>query len=92
MSSMCAGKNLGWKYLLRTRFVSDSYYRIPLQKCTTNVVRSRYRKANSSLISTLSWKCLTAKSRNDPQEDCKGTSNQVFHFDTKTGHFEPKLV
>ena len=40
--------------------------------------------------STLSWKCLTAKSvASVTQEDCKGTTDQIFYFDNKTGHFGP---
>ena len=49
----------------------------------------RFEPKNNSLISTLSWKCLTVKGTTVTQEECKDLSEQVFYFDSKTGHLGP---
>eukprot|EP01045_Picozoa_sp_COSAG04_P037319 COSAG04_NODE_9476_length_860_cov_1.206307_2_plen_106_part_01 len=49
----------------------------------------RFEPKNNSLISTLSWKCLTVKGTTVTQEECKDTSDQEFYFDSKTGHLGP---
>jgi hypothetical protein len=54
----------------------------------------RYDRTNHSLISTLSWKCLTAKGGGTTvtQEECgkQGmSSDQIFYYDNTTGRFGP---
>lgn len=54
--------------------------------CKGNNLGWHYDAKKNNLVSTLSKKCLTAKGDTVTQEACKGSSDQTFYFDEKTGH------
>ena len=49
----------------------------------------KYFHSNSSLMSTLSWMCLTSTNGKISQAPCTRASSQVFYYDNATRHIGP---